>query len=124
MKTNTKIALAVAAGAAALLLKKKQTVDGIGAVDNEWGANEMYLWVMNTESLYNRYREMIKRQLDFGRTREEIEAKICFYLKNDKDRGRIMFNSGMGRGEAARKIAAKDIYNAFYEDWEYDQKHK
>lgn len=32
MKTNTKIALAVAAGAAALLLKKKQPVSGVGAI--------------------------------------------------------------------------------------------
>lgn len=35
MKQTTKIALAVAAGAAALLLKKKQTVDGIGATHTQ-----------------------------------------------------------------------------------------
>lgn len=125
MKNGSKIAIAVAAVGAWLLAKKSGKISGVGAVDNEWGANEMYLWVMNTESLYNRYRNAVKRWIDlFNGDRKTIEAKIVFYLKNDIARGAISFNPGMGRGDAARKIAAKDIYDAFYEDWEYDQKHK
>ena len=91
-------------------------IGGIGAVDNEWGANEMYLWVMNTEWLYNRYRDRIAklRSYTWG-DKKLIINRIMTMLQRDIRDYNIPLESGMGRGEKARKMAAEDIYNAFVE---------
>ena len=123
MKTSSKIAIAAAAVGAWLLAKKKGVISGIGAVDNEWGANEMRLSVLNIEPLYHKYKNHVLRLIDMGRTEQQIVNSISFYLKNDIHSGRISLSSGMGRGEKARVMAAKDIYDAFYEDYEYEHKH-
>ena len=99
---------------------KKQSVSGIGAVDNEWGANEMYLWVMNTESLYNRYREKIakirgwyaKYPYDQNTLKKMTVDRFMTMLQNDIKYGYIPMEPGMGKGEKARRMAAEDLYNS------------
>lgn len=121
-KKSVLLAAAAAVGAW-LIMKAKGSISGIGAVDNEWGANEMRLSVLNIEPLYYKYKNHVFRLIDMGRTEQQIVDSIIFYLKNDIRSGRISLSSGMGRGEKARAMAAKDIYDAFHEDWEYEHKH-
>lgn len=121
-KKGVLLAAAAAVGAC-LLLKAKGSISGIGTVDNEWGANEMRLSVLNIEPLYYWYKNHVLRLIDMGCTQPQIVDSISFYLKNDIQRGRISLSSGMGRGEKARAMAAQDIYDAFYENREYEHKH-
>lgn len=61
MKQGSKIAL-LAAGAAALLLAKKQSVSGIGAIDRD-AVREILLWFENDYDLYNRFNVPIANML-------------------------------------------------------------
>ena len=119
--TNRWVELVGVLGAGYLLIRKwnSKSVSGIGAVDNEWGANEMYLWVMNTESLYNRYREKIAKfhkwyanyPYDQNTLKKMIVDRFMTMLQNDIKYGYIPMEQGMGRGEKARRMAAEDLYN-------------
>lgn len=61
MKQGSKIAL-LAAGAAALLLAKKQSVSGIGAIDRD-AVREILLWFENDNDLYDRFNVPIANML-------------------------------------------------------------
>ena len=91
-------------------------------VDNEWGANEMYLQVMNTESLYNKYHDWYFTHANTNYYKDDIK-KIARMLQHDIKYGRIYLESGMGRGEKARMMAAEDIFDALNEAWLYSQAH-
>lgn len=121
MTTALKNNLLIAGAAAGVLycIHRKKAA-GVGAVDNEWGANEMFLWVMNTESLYNKYRNLSTRMMGDTYYKDAIRL-ISRYLMKDIHRGNIPLESGMGRGEKARMKAAEDIYNAFHWDWMQQQ---
>ena len=124
MRTSSKIALGAAAVAAFLLARKKGAISGVGAVDNEWGAQEMCNYVLNIESLYDKYRNLVYRYLNRGEYYKDTINVIAKYLRRDIAYGYIPMQSGMGRGEKARLIAANDIYDVFQENWTYDNAHK
>lgn len=95
-----------------------EDIDGVGGVrvDNEWGANEMYVWVMNNESLYNKYRDYLFNHANTMYYKEYIK-KYARMLQKDIKYGRIVLQPGMGHGEQARMMAAEDLYNVFSSQW-------
>lgn len=93
----------------------EEEIEGVSGVrvDNEWGANEMYLNVMNVEYLYNKYRAKVAKFIEWKFTPAHAVERLANMLKGDIKNGNISLYSGMGRGEQARKMAASDIYKAF-----------
>lgn len=110
-----------AAAVAALLLAKKKSVSGVGAVDNKWGVSNIVILILNTESLYYSYKSRIYSYLDKGLSKENIINNIEYLIRLDISRGSIKMNSGMGKSYSVRLEAAKRIYKSFLEDWEYDK---
>ena len=105
--------------AAALLVAKKKWISGIGAVSQEsidYGANNLYIEIMNTEYLYRKYGELAFNKLDQGIS--PVKA-IEFMLRKDIKAGRFYKNRGMSYGAEARQKAAQDIADAFTWDWEH-----
>ena len=99
-----------------------EDIEGVAGVrvDNEWGANEMYLQVMNTESLYNKYRDYLFKHANTMYYKEYVK-KYARMLQNDIKYGRIYLQPGMGHGEEARMKAGEDLYNAFNSEWLHSQ---
>lgn len=100
----------------------EENIDGVSGVrvDNEWGANEMYLQVMNTESLYNKYRDYLFKHANTQYYKEYVK-KYARMLQNDIKYGRIYLQPGMGHGEQARMMAGEELYNAFSSEWLHSQ---
>lgn len=99
---------------------EEEEISGIGAVDNEWGAGEMEIMVMNTQKLYFPYKAKVYALIADGKSLEKQIAEISSYLDRSIKKGDIQLNRGMGRNKVARDIAAREIVNHFNEDWMFD----
>lgn len=122
--------LLLGATMAALAIFGKKGVSGVGRVDNEWGAHEMIVEVLNTRPLYDRYKQLVydyynslsnvwknPDKYDQEELRKFGIEHVQAELAKDCKRGTFWFSPGMGRNEYARKIAAVHIFDSFSEDF-------
>ena len=110
--------LLIAGIVAALSLAKKKGVNGVGAVSKEaidWGANELYLWVLNTEWMYRKAVDYIRKWNSLGFDQQTKIRRMSWFLQHSVA-PYIHKNKGMSFGEQARKKAAIDILSALEED--------
>lgn len=99
---------------------EEEEVSGIGKVDNEWGAGEMEVMVMNTQKLYFPYKAKVYALIAEGKSYEKQISEISNCLYRSIKKGDIQLNRGMGGNKVARDMAARAIVDHFSEDWVYD----
>lgn len=115
MKKSTLYTIAAIA-AGALLLRKKQGVNGIDDVDEKIlaAAENMDIWVMNVEPLYYRYMDEIRRfMFRDGRGRYGAKQRVKEMLKEDYARGKFDRSSWRRFNDESRSIAADRIIDYY-----------
>lgn len=108
---------------AAVGVAGKKGVSGIGATDaQEDGARNMYVWIMNYEPLYKRYKNLCYASFNMlNKPVTEYGMSMVYdYVADELQKDMWRFDRLRGRSfdRTARKLAAQQIVDAFYEDYE------